>query len=184
MVNFNLTNSQTNSSSSIATNLVFIDTAVANFSNLLAGLKPNTEAIVLDPTQDGISQITNFLSQRSGIVDSIQILGHGAAGMLQLGSTSLSSENLQQYQSALSTWFSPQTGKTPDLLIYGCDVASGEIGANFIQKLSQITGADVAASGATIIGFQPGSLFASDKPLAVLTGVNAASLTPNSFLVV
>ena len=146
MVNFNLTNSQTNSSSSIATNLVFIDTAVANFSSLLAGLKPNTEAIVLDPTQDGISQITNFLSQRSGIVDSIQILGHGAAGMLQLGSTSLSSENLQQYQSALSTWFSPQTGKTPDLLIYGCDVASGEIGANFIQKLSQITGADVAAS--------------------------------------
>ncbi len=146
MVNSNLTNSQTNLSGGIATNLVFIDTAVANFSNLLAGLKPNTEAIVLDPTQDGISQITNFLSQHSGIVDSIQILGHGAAGMLQLGSTSLSSENLQQYQSALSTWFSPQTGKTPDLLIYGCDVASGEIGENFIQKLSQITGADVAAS--------------------------------------
>jgi hypothetical protein len=38
--------------------------------------------------------------------------------------------------------------------------------------------------GATVIGFQPGSLFASDKPLALLTGVNAASLTPNSFLVV
>ncbi len=143
MVNANLTSTLSGNS---ATNLVFIDTAVANFSSLLAGLSPNTEAIVLDPTQDGISQITNFLAQRSGIIDSIQILGHGAAGMLQLGATSLTADNLDQYQSALSTWFTPQADKKPDLVIYGCDVASGEIGANFIQQLSQITGADVAAS--------------------------------------
>ena len=38
--------------------------------------------------------------------------------------------------------------------------------------------------GVTVIGFQPTSLFASDKPLAILAGVNATSLTPNSFLVV
>ncbi len=146
MVNANLTTSQNSLSGSSATNLVFIDTAVANFSSLLAGLSPNTEAIVLDPTQDGISQITNFLAQRSGIVDSIQILGHGAAGMLQLGATSLNADNLDQYQSALSTWFTPQADKKSDLVIYGCDVAAGNVGENFIQKLSQITGADVAAS--------------------------------------
>ena len=36
--------------------------------------------------------------------------------------------------------------------------------------------------GATVIGLQPGTIFPSDKPLALLTGVNASSLTPNSFI--
>jgi Ca2+-binding RTX toxin-like protein len=131
---------------STASNLVFIDTAVDNFSSLLAGLQPNTEAVILDPNQDGISQITKFLAQRSTPVDSIQILSHGSAGNVQLGSTSLSLDNLEQYKTSLQTWFSPLVGKTPDLLIYGCDVAAGTVGAAFISKLSQITGADVAAS--------------------------------------
>ncbi|NJL88673.1 MAG: DUF4347 domain-containing protein [Coleofasciculaceae cyanobacterium SM2_1_6] len=144
MVNNSLTT--TIPATSTASNLVFIDTAVDNFSSLLAGLKPNTEAVILDPNQDGISQISNFLAQRSTPVDSIQILSHGSAGSVQLGSTSLSLDNLEQYKTSLQTWFSPLVGKTPDLLIYGCDVAAGAVGEAFINKLSQITGADVAAS--------------------------------------
>ena len=149
MVNANLTNYQVRPGSNTtnnATNIVFIDTAVENFSSLLAGLKSNTEAVILDPTIDGVNQITNFLAQRSGTLDSVQILSHGGAGSLQLGSTRLSTENLEQYQSGLSQWFSLATGKTPDLLIYGCDVASGALGTQFINQLSTITGADVAAS--------------------------------------
>ena len=38
--------------------------------------------------------------------------------------------------------------------------------------------------GATVIGLQPGTIFPSDKPFALLTGVAANSLTPNSFLTV
>ncbi len=144
MVNNSLTT--TISTTSTASNLVFIDTAVDNFSGLLAGLKANTEAVILDPNQDGISQITKFLAQRSTPVESIQILSHGSAGNVQLGSTSLSLDNLEQYKTSLQTWFSPLLGKTPDLLIYGCDVAAGTVGDAFISKLSQITGADVAAS--------------------------------------
>ena len=33
-----------------------------------------------------------------------------------------------------------------DILLYGCDVASGELGQAFVQMLGQLTGADVAAS--------------------------------------
>lgn len=144
MANNSLTT--TKSTTSTASNLVFIDTAVDNFSNLLTGLKPNTEAVILDPNQDGISQISNFLAQRSTPVESVQILSHGSSGNIQLGSTSLSLDNLEQYKTSLQTWFSPLVGKTPDLLIYGCDVAAGTVGEAFINKLSQITGADVAAS--------------------------------------
>lgn len=135
-----------NSPSSIPTNLVFIDPAVEDFGSLLKGLKSNSEAVILDASQDGVSQISNFLANYQGIVDSVQILSHGAAGLLQLGSSRLSLDNLDQYQDALGKWFSPKAGNKPDLLLYGCDVAAGDLGQKFINKLSQVTGADVAAS--------------------------------------
>ncbi len=127
-------------------NIVFIDPMVENFTSLLSGLKKNTEAVVLDPNRDGIGQITEFLKARTGVVDSVQILGHGSAGSFQLGSTQLNNNNLEQYQQSLQQWFSPLLDKRPDLILYGCDVASGLVGDNFIQRLSAITGADVAAS--------------------------------------
>lgn len=129
-----------------SSNIVFIDPRVDNFNSLLSGLKANVEAVILDSTKDGIEQITDFLKGRTGAVDSVQILSHGSAGNLQLGSTQLNSETLGKYQQSLQEWFSPLLNKTPDLLLYGCDVASGEVGKSFMQKFSQLTGADVAAS--------------------------------------
>ena len=148
--NFSRVNSNSKSYSSLGSytpsNIVFIDPMVENFTSILSGLKKNTEAVVLDPNRDGIGQITEFLKTRTGVVDSVQILGHGSAGNLQIGSTQLNSSNLEQYQQSLQQWFSPLLGKRPDLLLYGCDVASGIVGESFIQRLSTITGADVAAS--------------------------------------
>ena len=134
------------SSATIPTDLVFIDPRVDDFGSLLKGLQSNSQAIILDASQDGITQISNFLASYQGAVDSVQILSHGAAGLLQLGSASLSLNNLEQYQSALGKWFSPRTGNKPDLILYGCDVAAGDVGQEFVEKLSKITGADVAAS--------------------------------------
>ena len=140
------TSRNNHSPSSTPTNLVFIDPAVEDFGSLLKGLKSNSEVVILDASQDGVSQISNFLANYQGIVDSVQILSHGAAGLLQLGSSRLSLDNLDQYQDALGKWFSLKAGNKPDLLLYGCDVAAGDLGQEFINKLSQVTGADVAAS--------------------------------------
>lgn len=127
-------------------NLLFIDSRVENIHSLLSGLDSNTEAVVLDPTQDGVEQITNYLHQKQGGVASIQLFSHGQPGQVQLGATVLSVDNLDRYQASLSQWFQSLGNTTPDLLIYGCDVAAGETGEQFIQQLSQITRADVAAS--------------------------------------
>ncbi len=150
------------------TNIVFIDTRVDNFQSLLSGLKPNTEAVILDPTQDGITQITEFLQARTGSVESVQILSHGSAGNLQIGSTQLNADNLGQYQESLQQWFSPQLGQRPDLLIYGCDVASGAQGDQFINKLSQITGADVAASVDLTGGTSKGGNWILEKATGII----------------
>ena len=124
--------------------LVFIDSNVTDINHLLTGLASNTEVITLDTTQDGIEQITQALSERKNI-DSIQIVSHGADGQLQLGATTLTSEALNTYTQQLSQW---GQALNPDgnILLLGCNVAASDAGKAFVQQLSQITGAHIAAS--------------------------------------
>ncbi|MHC5826079.1 MAG: DUF4347 domain-containing protein, partial [Nostoc sp.] len=54
------------------------------------------------------------------------------------------SQELQQWQKIFSA--SAKSDSPWNLLIYGCNVASGDLGAEFIAKLHQLTGANIAAS--------------------------------------
>ena len=124
--------------------LVFVDSQVENYQNLVEGIAPNTEIIVLDSSQDGIEQISEVLAGRAEI-DNIQIVSHGNDGELQLGTTTLTTENINHYTQQLSQWGDTLT-VDGDILFLGCNIAATDIGKTFIQQLSQITGADVAAS--------------------------------------
>ncbi|MEH2067537.1 MAG: DUF4347 domain-containing protein [Nostoc sp.] len=128
-----------------STNIVFIDTAVADYQSLVAGIALGNQVVILDPNEDGLTQITEFLAGRkSNSVQSVHIVSHGGAGSLQLGSTYLNLTNLNSYANQLKKWTNALTDDA-DILLYGCDIASGE-GTKFVQLLSQITEADVAAS--------------------------------------
>ncbi|MDF5707990.1 MAG: DUF4347 domain-containing protein [Nostoc sp. S4] len=122
-------------------NIVFIDAAVIDYESLIAGIKPGTSVVILDSTKDGVEQITQAL--QGGKYQSVQIISHGSEGSLQLGSTQLNASNLNSYSNQLQQWRDYLTDDA-DILLYGCNVASGD--QNFVQQLSQITGADVAAS--------------------------------------
>ncbi|MEG4988302.1 DUF4347 domain-containing protein, partial [Microcoleus sp. BR0-C5] len=98
------------------------DPKVENYQSLVAGVKPGTEVVVLDGNRDAIDQITEILALRSNI-DSIHIISHGSPGSLQLGSGSLSLDNLEAYSQQLQEWPSSLT-LGADILIYGCNVAS------------------------------------------------------------
>ncbi len=124
--------------------LVFIDSNVTDINHLLTGLASNTEVITLDTTQDGIEQITQALSERKNI-DSIQIVSHGADGQLQLGATTLTSKTLNTYTQQLSQW-GQVLNPDGNILFLGCNVAASDAGKAFVQQLSQITGAHIAAS--------------------------------------
>ncbi len=124
--------------------LVFIDQALPDLSTLLAGIRPGTEVILLDPNRDGIQQIAEALRGRKG-VRALHILSHGQAGSIQLGKSILSLENLPEYASLLSQWKS-SLADDAEILIYGCEVAAGLEGRLFIKELAHLTGADIAAS--------------------------------------
>lgn len=127
-----------------AKSLLFVDPGVDQYQSLIAEVTASTEVHVLDAAQDAIVQITETLAGRSGIA-SLQILSHGAVGRLQLGSDWIDSNALQNHATDVRSWSLALTQEA-DILLYGCDVAAGETGDDFIRSLSQLTGADVAAS--------------------------------------
>ncbi len=122
--------------------VVFIDANITDLSHLISGIKPGVAVSVLTDDTSGIDQITSYLGKHSA--DIVHIVSHGAPGSLHLGNGELNLENLSHYAPALSTWFAQ--AKSPSLLLYGCNVAAGDAGEEFLQKLHQLTGAGIAAS--------------------------------------
>ncbi|MBD2606784.1 DUF4347 domain-containing protein [Scytonema hofmannii FACHB-248] len=131
------------SNDSLVKEIIFIDPTVEDYESLIAGIYPDTKVVILDQMKDGISQITENL--QGGTYKAVHIVSHGSEGSLQLGSKQLNSSNLDSYKSQLQQWAKYLTDEA-DILLYGCDVAAGETGVGFVQQLSQLMGADVAAS--------------------------------------
>ncbi len=138
-------------STTTTTRVTFIDSRVENYQTIIDSLDLSTTTVViLDESTDGIQQITDYLTSQSDvgavdIVSGVDIISHGAAGEIILGSTVLSSENIADYQAQLAEIGSHLTDNG-DILLYGCDVAAGDAGQTFIAALADATRADVAAS--------------------------------------
>ncbi|QDL11410.1 hypothetical protein DP113_29260 [Brasilonema octagenarum UFV-E1] len=119
--------------------VVFIDANVDDSQSLILGAVAEAEVIVLENHSDGIAQITAALVGRSDI-SSIHIVSHGAPGCLYLGNSQLSLDTIDSYRSQLKTW------ESGCIQLYGCNVASGDAGAQFVAQLHELTGTSIAAS--------------------------------------
>ncbi|WP_414755713.1 DUF4347 domain-containing protein, partial [Anabaena sp. CCY 9910] len=128
---------------SITSSIVFIDTAVTDYESLIAGVKPGNQVFILDPNIDGVEQITRAL--QGWEYNSVHIVSHGSQASLQLGSTWLNAANLDTYTTQLQQW-RESLSTNAEILLYGCQVASGEQGMEFVRQLHLLTGANIAAS--------------------------------------
>ena len=154
-------------------NIFFIDSGVANYQALIESLPANSKWFLLNPDQGGIEQMQSVLSNYSEL-DSIQILSHGAQGVLYLGNTVLDQNNIDSYSNQLGHIGNSLT-PSGDLLLYGCNVAQGDKGLRFIDRFAQLIGTDVAASD-SLTGC---SSLGGDWELAVVIGT--INTTPQSF---
>ena len=125
-------------------NLVIIDSRVENYEQLIGGIKAETEVFVLNPTREAIEQITEIVRHCRNI-NSLHIVSHGREAAIAIGGAELNIDNLETYSNQLQQW-GKALGESGNILIYGCNVAAGESGIKFIQKLSELTGANIAAS--------------------------------------
>ncbi len=130
--------------------VVFIDTTVNGYEQLVDGLLDNAddnrqlELVLLDSSRSGAEQITEALA-RYDELDAIHIVSHGNDNAVQLGDTWITGDNLDEFSTVFSEW-GQSLAQDADLLLYGCDLASSAEGRALVDSLSDLTGADVAAS--------------------------------------
>ncbi|NES06369.1 MAG: DUF4347 domain-containing protein [Okeania sp. SIO2F4] len=125
----------------IVKEIVFIDSHVDNYQDFVTEVSSGTKVFIIEPNDDGIQQITKVINKYSQI-SSIHIISHGSPGCLYLGNSQLNINNINNnYSAALKTW------SVTNILLYGCNLASGDAGAEFLEKLHKLTGANIAASG-------------------------------------
>lgn len=142
--------------------LVAIDSRLEDYQKLAGGVEFGTEVLILDPQRDAVGQIAGALSDRPA--DSLQIACHGAPGVLYMGKTPLSGDNLWQYSYILSEL------AVKDIHLYACNVAEDK---NFIQNLHQLTGANIAASAQRIGNAAKGGTWKLEELVGKVTTTGA-----------
>ncbi len=130
--------------------LVVVDPGVGEAQQLVNDLIAHSdgtrefEIVMLDARGDGVAQISQALSEFSGI-DAIHLIAHGDDQGIQLGATRLDSSSVSGYAGQIATWASSLDADA-DLLIYGCNLASSSDGRLLVEQLAALCDCDVAAS--------------------------------------
>jgi len=122
--------------------IAFIDSRLDNWQLLFSGVAENSPVFVIDRTDNGIDKITQAIAEYTaefGRVDAVHIFCHGSPGCLYLGDRSINLSNLEHYTPQLKQW------QAAEILLYSCHVAAAS-GSDFVNKISEITEANVAAS--------------------------------------
>ena len=124
--------------------VAFVDSRVADYQTLIAGIGAGIEVRLIDGSQDGLAQLAAWAASNRDY-DAIHILSHGSSGVLALGTTKLDLNALDARSDALGQLGNTLTANG-DILLYGCNIADGEAGAQFLTRLAALTRADIAAS--------------------------------------
>jgi hypothetical protein len=124
--------------------IVILDPTVPDSNYIAQGIKPDTTTYILESQPDAIEQITKILAQHQGI-EALHIITHGSPGKIYLGTTELNSSNLENYSQQLQQWRNALTANA-SIILYGCNVAAGKSGYQFLAQLHQLTGANIAAN--------------------------------------
>src|SRR4028119_1178812 len=127
--------------------IVFIDSGLEDYQTLAGGVLSGAEIIILDKNGNGIEQITaklQTIAAAGGTVDQVHIFSHGSSGSLQLGSATLNSANLLEYENLLQGWRNALSDQA-DIVAYGCFVGEGS-GGDFLVGRGALTGAGLGAS--------------------------------------
>ncbi len=122
--------------------IAFIDASLAQSSLTLKDF--DGQVYVIPAEEDGLRYMSKVLEKHQDL-SAVHLFSHGTSAALQLGNYSLTSEMSKANAELLKSW-KATLAPNADFLIYGCNVGAGEAGRAFVEELSELTGADVAAS--------------------------------------
>jgi len=124
--------------------IVFIDSSLEPDFQLENADSAGVEVFYVPADTAGIQ----FISDTVGSFDNlsaIHIVTHGAPGLLTLGSRTLDSVSLDFHADSIENW-GKALAPDGDILLYGCSIAQGIKGSEFVAEIAELSHADVAAS--------------------------------------
>ncbi len=149
--------------------VVIVDTTIDGYQELLSDLVGNTDELywqtdettgiesiiaeqhdrlvsiyAVDGQQSGLKSITEILSAQVDI-DAVHVLSHGTEAGLIFNGSVIGTDLLKNNANAVASWGDCLTADG-DILLYGCDTGVAGAGVEFVQQLSALTQADIAAS--------------------------------------
>ena len=128
----------------VKTGLLIVDPGIADTSILLDGLRPELEVLFLRTGGDGLEQIARHLASRTNVA-SLHVLSHGEPGALWLAGQRVDSKALDQRAGALNQ-ISSALSPNAEVTFYGCSLAGGPAGRDFVDQLETALGAAIAAA--------------------------------------
>ncbi|MEQ8251270.1 MAG: DUF4347 domain-containing protein [Oceanibaculum nanhaiense] len=128
--------------------LLVVDSALSGSTDLIDGRSADFAIACLSSEAAPLAQIADIAEQHGPLTD-LHILSHGEPGALHMAGAVVDAAALADAADALRRI---AACLTPDaeVLLYGCSVASGETGWDFVADLQDVLGAPVAASEAPV----------------------------------
>ncbi|MEI7427468.1 MAG: Ig-like domain-containing protein, partial [Betaproteobacteria bacterium] len=127
--------------------ILFVDTTVAGYQTLINDSRSGVDIYLLDNNQNPWSQMTDVLSHYQN-VSAVHIVSHGAAGEIIIGDKPYGVTQLDGFSAELATWQNHMNANA-DILLYGCDIASGDSGTALVNELHILTQENISASSDT-----------------------------------
>jgi hypothetical protein len=124
--------------------VVIIEKDLPDLEILLTGIKPGSHIAYLHHSKNPLAGILKILREHAP-VSSVHIFSHGKPGALIFSSHEITLETLEKHEELLGAWKENFIAHG-DVLLYGCEVAKGNEGIEFIKNLAVLTGLDIAAS--------------------------------------
>jgi Domain of unknown function (DUF4347)/FG-GAP-like repeat len=142
--------------------LVIFDERVQDLAVLYQALLPSTRGYTICSQDNALEVITKLLANSGA--NSLVLVGHGEPGVLHIGKKPLNIEELNTHSYLLQEW------GIKEISLYSCELAKGDVGKNFIYRLSTLTGANVSASATKTGSAQLGG----NWDLTITTGESSA----------
>ena len=148
--------------------LVIVDTTLDGYEQLLADLVAETDQLfwqqsasgidtivvdqgdrlvsiyAIDTGDDVLQSITSVMDAQTK-VDALHVLSHGTTEGVLFDGVVVNAETLNSHSQMVEEWSTALSAEA-DILLYGCETGAEGLGVAFVQQLSTLTGADVAAS--------------------------------------
>ncbi|WP_193171103.1 DUF4347 domain-containing protein, partial [Nisaea nitritireducens] len=124
--------------------ILFVDPEVPFQEALIAGLRPGFDVVHLPSTADALTTIAlHMLGRRN--VPALHVLSHGESGAIRLSGHNVGLSDITARPELVDA-ICDALAEDAEIVLYGCSVAHGQAGRNFVDGLSDLLNRSIVAS--------------------------------------